>query len=246
MSITLLVACFFLVAVLYSTAGFGGGSSYIALLLISNLPLLDVRWVALLCNIIVVSTSCWYFYKAGILKLKDVLPLIVLSIPFAFLGGLIKPDTQFYKIIAAIALISASFIMIANYKRIEIRKVSKPILSGIGGGIGLLSGFIGIGGGIFLSPVLYIMKWESAKKISAAASFFILVNSCAGLLGQSLHSPNVDWQLSLMLGFSVFIGGQLGNRMNIHILSPEKIKLLSALLIGFVGFRILFIQIFKI
>ncbi|MGK0316207.1 MAG: putative membrane protein YfcA, partial [Saprospiraceae bacterium] len=176
MSLSLLALCFFIIAILYSTAGFGGGSSYIAILLLANLPFEDVRWIALICNVVVVSTSCWYFYKADILKPKKLLPLIILSIPLAFFGGTFRPETNTFKIVAAIALIGASVLMIIDHKKIEKKILSSPILSGIGGAIGLLSGFIGIGGGIFLSPVLHIIRWESAKVISAAASFFILVN----------------------------------------------------------------------
>lgn len=244
MSLTLLAFCFFLIAILYSTAGFGGGSSYIALLLITNLPILDLRVVALTCNIIVVSTSCWYFYKAEILKPRKLLPLIILSIPFAFLGGTFRPETNTFKIVAAITLVVAAVLMLIDYKNIEKKVLSSRALSGLGGGIGLLSGFIGIGGGIFLSPVLHIVKWESAKVISAAASFFILANSIAGLIGQSLNRPHIDWKMCIILGLSVFVGGQIGNRLNIHILSPAKIKLISAVLIAFVGFRILYTQLF--
>ena len=244
MSLILLAFCFFLIAMIYSTAGFGGGSSYIAILLLINIPLVDVRWIALVCNIVVVSTSCWYFYKAGLLKPKKVFPLIILSTPLAFIGGTFKPDTSIYLIIAAIALIGASVLMIVNYKQMKKKELSSPTLVALGGGIGLLSGFIGIGGGIFLSPILHIVKWQCVKVISAAASFFILVNSIAGLIGQSVNEFNVNWQMCTILASSVFIGGQIGNRLNIHILSPERIKLVSALLIAFVGFRILFIQLF--
>jgi uncharacterized membrane protein YfcA len=244
MSLSLLALCFFIIAILYSTAGFGGGSSYIAILLLANLPFEDVRWIALICNVVVVSTSCWYFYKADILKPKKLLPLIILSIPLAFFGGTFRPETNTFKIVAAIALIGASVLMIIDHKKIEKKILSSPILSGIGGAIGLLSGFIGIGGGIFLSPVLHIIRWESAKVISAAASFFILVNSLAGLVGQSLNNPYINSKICITLGLSVFVGGQIGNKLNIHILSPEKIKLVSAVLIAFVGFRILYTQLF--
>jgi len=243
MSLLILAICFFFIATLYSTAGLGGGSSYIAILLITGLPILDLRWTALICNIIVVSTSCWYFYKAEILKPTKLLPLIILSIPLAFIGGIFRPETNTFKIVAATALIVAAILMLIDYSEVERKAISSSALSGIGGGIGLLSGVIGIGGGIFLSPVLHIVKWESAKVISAAASFFILVNSIAGLFGQSINRPHIDWKMCIILGLSVFVGGQIGNRLNIHILSTAKIKLVTAVLIAFVGFRILYTQL---
>ena len=243
MSLTVLAISFFLIAAIYSTVGFGGGSSYVAILLLMNLPLEEVRWIALVCNIIVVSTSCWCFYKVKLLNVRKFLPLIILSVPLAFIGGALRPDNNIYKIVAAIALIIASLIMIVDIKRSGMKTFSDRTLSGIGGGIGLVSGFIGIGGGIFLSPILYLIRWESAKVISAAASFFILVNSIAGLLGQSLNQPIINWRICLILGMSVFLGGQLGNRLNIHILSSEKVKFISAVLIAAVGIRILYIQL---
>ncbi len=243
MSITILAICFFCIAVLYSTVGFGGGSSYITILLLTNLTILDIRFIALICNIIVVSTSCWYFYKAGLLKIEKITPLILLSVPFAFLAGMIKPETDIYRSVASVALILAALFMVIDLKSKEIKNISKPMLTGVGGGIGLLSGFIGIGGGIFLSPVLHLIKWDSAKYISAAASFFILVNSVAGLLGHLLTDFSFDWKQGLILGLSVFVGSRLGNQLNIHILSHERIKLLSAILIAFVGIRILFTQL---
>jgi len=242
MSISVICLCFFIIAVVYSSAGFGGGSSYIALLLVANLPMTDVRFIGLVCNIIVVSTSCYYFYKAGILKIRELLPLIILSIPFAFLGGLITPNYNLYKVIAGIALISASIIMLMVKDTKSKIRISDVTLSGVSGGIGFISGFIGIGGGIFLSPILYITNWNSAKKISAAASLFILVNSIAGLIGQSIYKSDVDWTMILLLVSVVFLGGQIGNRMNIHILAPNRIKLITAVLIAFVGCRILYIQ----
>ncbi len=242
MSISVICLCFFIIAIIYSSAGFGGGSSYIALLLLANLPMTDVRFIGLICNIVVVSTSCYYFYKADILKFREVLPLIILSIPFAFLGGLITPDISVYEITAGIALISASVIMLLVKENNIEAQISNTTISGIGGIIGFLSGFIGIGGGIFLSPILYIINWNTAKKISAAASLFILVNSISGLIGQSIYKPDIDWLLVLLLASSVFIGGQIGNRMNIHILPAKKIKLITALLIAFVGLRILYMQ----
>jgi len=216
--------------------------SKIKLLLLANLPMTDVRFIGLICNIVVVSTSCYYFYKADILKFREVLPLIILSIPFAFLGGLITPDISVYEITAGIALISASVIMLLVKENNIEAQISNTTITGIGGIIGFLSGFIGIGGGIFLSPILYIINWNTAKKISAAASLFILVNSISGLIGQSIYKPDIDWLLVLLLASSVFIGGQIGNRMNIHILPAKKIKLITALLIAFVGLRILYMQ----
>ena len=245
MEIIGLAIIFLVIALVYASAGFGGGSSYVALLLLVGLDVGDVRFTALVCNIVVVSGSLYNFHKAGILNIGKLLPLIILSVPLAFLGGKIKPDENIYKAVAAIALIMASLLMLFHNKKAPRRGKNIPSLAmtGIGGGIGFLSGFIGIGGGIFLAPILHLMKWDTAKTISAAASFFILVNSMSGLAGQLINHPNIDPYALLILGACVLAGGQMGNRLNIHILEPEKIRTITAILIGFVGWRILFIQI---
>lgn len=241
MEISILILIFFVIALMYSSAGFGGGSSYIAVLLLADLAVLDSRFIALVCNLIVVSSASYYFYKSGYLKIKKVIPLVTLSIPFAFIGGAIQPEANTYKMIAAVTLIIASTVMLLQQNKISTKSksVSTPVLSSIGGGIGLMSGFIGIGGGIFLSPILHFIHWQSAKSISATACFFIFVNSIAGLVGQLTHTPVIDYKMCIFLGLAVFVGGRIGNRMNIHILSAEKIKFITAILIGLVGIRIL-------
>lgn len=245
MDILILAIIFFSIALIYSSVGFGGGSSYIAVLIASSVSIGDTRFVALICNIIVVAYGTFRFHQAGLLPMKKVLPLVILSIPLAFLGGTIRPDEAIYKIIAAMALILASMVMLFSSKptKNQSQETSKSVLTAIGGGIGLASGFIGIGGGIFLSPILHLMKWENAKIISAVASFFILVNSIAGLMGQTLSQPSIQYSLVLILGGSVFLGGLIGNRLNIHILPLDKVRLITAVLIGIVGINLLISQL---
>jgi hypothetical protein len=113
-----------------------------------------------------------------------------------------------------------------------------------GGGIGFVSGAIGIGGGIFLSPILHLMRWKTAKIISATASFFILINSLAGIGGQMTNDISVDWHSIKILGLCVLVGGQLGNYLNLKVFDQSKVRLFTAILIGVIGIRILFSQIF--
>lgn len=243
MATSIIVIVFLLVALLYSSVGFGGGSTYIALLLIANLPIIEVRYIALICNIVVVSTACYAYYKEETVDFKSLWPLLILSIPMALIGGAIQIDHGIYKLVAGLSLVVAAGVMI------YIRNLQKPAtqigtgyMAGIGGGIGLLSGLIGIGGGIFLAPILHLINWKEAKAISAAASFFILFNSISGLVGQSLHRPSIDIPLCVMLAVSVFVGGRIGNRLNIHILPAHIIRLLTAILVGSVGLRLIYLQ----
>ncbi|MEM9546563.1 MAG: sulfite exporter TauE/SafE family protein [Bacteroidota bacterium] len=243
MSITTIAILFLLIAFLYASVGFGGGSSYIAILLVAGFAIPDIRMTALICNIIVVSGSSINFIRAKMIPWKLVLPIVLFSVPLAFLGGMIELEGAIYKITAAIALIIASALMFVQLEeKDQKKKLSQVQLSSLGGGIGLLSGAIGIGGGIFLSPALHLMKWQSAKIISATASFFILVNSTAGIVGQLTTEATIDWESLKWLGAAVLIGGQIGNYVNLKILEPRKIRIFTAVLIGIIGLRILLDQ----
>lgn len=239
------MASFFLVAMLYASVGFGGGSSYLALLAFFQLTQDELRPMALLCNIIVVSGGLYVFYNQGYLRIKKALPLALLSIPLAFLGGWMKLEEQTFFILLGLTLLIASFIMIVQnaprIKEVEGSISNHPLLNGlIGGGIGFLSGLVGIGGGIFLAPLLHLSGWDKAKVVAATASLFILVNSLAGLLGQWTHGiTELNWTLLAVLLIIVFIGGQIGSRWGAINFKPDKVRLVTAVLIAIVGVRIL-------
>jgi uncharacterized membrane protein YfcA len=245
MSLTLIAILFFVIAVLYASVGFGGGSSYIAILLIAGFAIPDIRLTALICNIIVVSAACFNYIRAGLIPWKSVLPIVLLSVPFAFLGGMIELQSSIYKVVASLLLISASILMFIKIDPKGGKKaLPRSVLSGIGGGIGFVSGAIGIGGGIFLSPILHLMRWQTAKVISATASFFILINSLAGIGGQMTNNISINWHSLRILGICVLFGGLLGNYLNLKVLDQQKVRLFTALLIGAIGIRILISQIF--
>jgi uncharacterized membrane protein YfcA len=232
---------FFLIALIYSSAGFGGGSSYIALMLFMGVAMTELRFIALSCNIIVVAGSTINYMKSGYFPKKKIFYLVMLSVPFAFLGGTITLSKEIYIEIAAISLLIAAILMMFSHSPKDNSPSDyNPLgVASLGGGIGFISGLIGIGGGVFLAPVLYLIKWDNIIKIGAATSFFILVNSVAGILGQLLSGIEINWHYVVVLGIAVLIGGQIGNRLNIHVLKPKYIKFVTALLIGFVGLRIL-------
>ena len=245
MSLMLIAILFFIIAVLYASVGFGGGSSYIAILLLAGFAIPDIRLTALICNIIVVSASTFNYIRAGLIPWKSVLPIVILSVPFAFLGGMIELQSSIYKIIASLLLISASILMFIKIDSNRSKKdIPKSVLSGVGGGIGFVSGTIGIGGGIFLSPILHLMRWQTAKVISATASFFILINSMAGIGGQLTNTISIDWNSLRVLGICVLVGGLIGNYLNLKVLNQSKVRLFTAFLVGAIGIRILVSQIF--
>ncbi len=241
-----IVVLFFGVAILYSSVGFGGGSSYIAILALTGLAFIQFRAIALLCNIVVVSGGVYIFAKNGHYNWKKVMPLAVLSVPFAFVGGYLKISQTFFFILLGSTLIIAAVLMwLSNHFLSEATtstKVSSKVKDGaIGGVIGFISGMVGIGGGIFLAPFLHLTNWDTPKRIAAAASFFILVNSVAGLVGQ-FQNPEFYFEpnIAFILMVTVFFGGQIGSRLSATKIAPFVIKRMTAVLIAFVGIRILF------
>ena len=235
-----LIPLFFCVALLYSSAGFGGGSSYLAILALFPIEYTSLRVIALLCNITVVIGSVYLFYRNDLIPYKKVLPLIILSIPMAYIGGTLVMSERTFFIILGALLVLASLFMVYE-KGNEVKHLPKYSNGLIGGGIGFLSGLVGIGGGIFLSPVLYLTKWHVPKSIAATTALYILVNSLAGLAGQISSSDiHLDVILISALVVSVFIGGQIGSRLTIFRFKPIWVKRISAILILLVGVRILF------
>lgn len=240
-----IITLFFIIAILYSSVGFGGGSSYIAVLALTSLAFTQIRAIALLCNIVVVSGSTFIYAKKKLFNWKKIIPLALTSLPFAFLGGFLKITQTFFFVLLGFTLITAAiFMWTSEYitkksKDIDLKKsIAKDAF--YGGFIGFISGMVGIGGGIFLAPLLHLTNWDSAKKIAATSSFFILINSIGGLLGQYLN-PNfhIEPRITIILMLTVFIGGQIGTRISVKLISPMKLKKATAILIAIVSIRIL-------
>ncbi|MDD7913131.1 sulfite exporter TauE/SafE family protein [Polaribacter ponticola] len=244
-----IISFFFMVAILYAAVGFGGGSSYLAILALTGILFTQIRATALLCNIVVVSSNVFLFVKQKELNFKKVVPLVLLSIPLAFFGGKLKINQNIFFILLGFTLLFAAITMWLSKKIIS--SDEKPIKLNIeknatfGGIIGFISGMVGIGGGIFLAPLLHLTNWDTPKKIAATASFFILVNSIAGFIGQ-YSNPDfyIDWNLTSILLITVFIGGQIGSRISNTYFTPIQLKKATAILIAFVSIRILIKYLF--
>jgi hypothetical protein len=249
---------FFLIALIYSSVGFGGGSSYLAIMALAAFPYELMPKVALFCNIIVVTGGCYVFYKSGHIKFKKILPFVIGSIPMAYVGGSIQIKKEIFLFLLAITLIIASANMVFfNSEKRKILKIdffnilqesnhnkkfTKQLFGLISGAvIGFVAGLVGIGGGIFLAPLLYMTRWSYAKQISATSSFFILVNSIAGLAGQFSKGFNDNDIIQIIpLMIAVFIGGQIGSRLGAFRLSDIIVERATGILIMFTGLRILY------
>ncbi|MCF8246728.1 MAG: sulfite exporter TauE/SafE family protein [Saprospiraceae bacterium] len=238
---------FFFIAALYASVGFGGGSSYIAVLAIFGVNFLLMRSSALLCNIVVVSFGTYIFHKNGFLDLRKALPLTLASVPVAFLGGYLPIQERTFFILLSSTLLLAALLTWWRPKsrpkpenQADKNTSSQLFNLSVGSGIGFLSGMVGIGGGIFLAPVLYLTRWAEAKTIAATASLFILVNSISGILGQ-MAKPDfqIDWKFSIPLMIAVFLGGQLGSRLGAVKLPAIWVRRATALLIFYIGIQLL-------
>jgi uncharacterized membrane protein YfcA len=246
-SLILICLGFFVVATLYSSVGFGGGSSYLALLTLFLVSFFAIRSIALVCNLVVVSGSTYLYFKHGHARLKDFLPFVITSIPMAFLGASFRLKEEVFFILLGSSLIISSVFLIWQTSGIKLSDPNKAypkyLSYVIGAAIGFLSGLVGIGGGIFLAPILNHINWDKSVKIAALASFFILVNSISGLSGLFLAGTlELPWIETLILGITVLLGGQLGIRLSLKKLSAKGIKRITAILVFVVGVRVLMVN----
>ena len=233
---------FFVTAILYSSVGFGGGSTYLALLLIWEIPYYIFPVIALFCNIIVVTGNSINYIRAGNHNFKLLIPFLIGSIPLAFFGGTLKIDKEIFEILLFIILTIAGLLLLINNKSYEkefvIKKINFLFSVFIGSILGLVSGLVGIGGGIFLSPILFLLKADKPKNIVTTASLFILINSISGIFGQLTKDSVLNefftyWPLFL----AVLIGGLFGNFLNLKIFSNRALALITSILVIFVACR---------
>ena len=234
---------FFITAILYSSVGFGGGSTYLALLLIWDIPYYIFPVIALFCNIIVVTGNSINYVRAGNHNFKLLIPFLIGSIPLAFIGGTLIIKKEIFEILLFVVLSIAGLLLLINNKSYEdeniiINKLHLFVSILIGSILGLISGIIGIGGGIFLSPILFLLKADKPKNIVTTASLFILINSISGVFGQLtkeniLNEIIIYWPLFL----TVLIGGLFGNYLNLKIFSSRILALITSLLVIFVAIR---------
>ena len=239
----ILTIFFFVTAILYSSIGFGGGSTYLALMLIWDVPFYIFPIIALICNIIVVSGNSINFLRTKNINLSLIAPYLIGSVPFAFFGASISIDKNLFEILLFLILLIAGIFLLLESKsfnkdQVTIRYIPKILSIIIGSIIGFISGLIGIGGGIFLSPILFLLKAGYPKHITSTASIFILINSVFGVAGQLTKDIVLNEFLNYWpLLIAVLIGGQIGSFLNIKILSNKVLAVMTSFLVIFVAIR---------
>jgi uncharacterized membrane protein YfcA len=235
----LLAAAVLVVAFLYSSVGHAGASGYIAVMSLFSLAPGVIKPTALLLNILVASIGAWQFWRAGHFSWRLFWPFALLSVPAAFLGGYINLPTHVFK--AAVGLVlwfSAVRFLLRPGDDEVIHEPSRPAALSIGAGLGLLSGLTGTGGGIFLTPLLLIMRWARTRTAAAVSALFILVNSGSGLLGNLASTRRLP-PLALTLAVAVVAGGTAGSYFGSRRFPHTVIKRLLAVVLLIAGAKLI-------
>ena len=250
MSFDWLPVGFFATALLYASVGFGGGSTYNALLALADTDFRVLPIISLCCNIAVVTGGTIRFARAGQVPWRDALKVALVAAPLAFLGGLTPVKEEHFLLLLGASLVLAGIALLVvpqppadEAPEGTTRKRSGRWMPLAAVPIGYLAGLVGIGGGIFLAPLLHLTRWNSARRIAATTSLFILINSITGLAGQ-LAKAGPDrfveafgWGLPLLL--AVVVGGQLGSLLAIRLLPEKVIRWLTGGLTIWAGSRLL-------
>lgn len=239
-SAPLLILIFF-VAAIYSSVGHGGASGYLAVLALFSLPVAQLSGTALVLNVLVSSLAFWSFYRAGHKLPAFSWMLVLASLPFSFLGGSLTIADSSYKLLLAIALI-LSAIRLAIAKRSDaLQELTKPhpfALAGTGSSIGFLSGIVGVGGGIFLSPIAIFMQWATVKSAATLSALFILVNSLSGIAGRAVANKLV---VTPAVGIIVaaFAGGVVGSQLGSLYFDGVALRRILALVLLIAAWKLI-------
>lgn len=242
----LIVTAIFIVAVMYSSVGHGGASGYLAVMAILGVMPEITRPTALVLNLFVASIATYQFWRSGYFSWRIFWPFAAASIPAAFIGGMISLPTNVYKIVLGVVLVFAAFRLAWKLKAgIEAKQPNILIALAIGAVIGLLSGLVGVGGGIFLTPVLLLANWSETKTAAGVSAAFIFVNSASGLLGNALLGKGIPLLLLptnvwFWIGAAV-IGGLIGSTLGAKKFDSLTIRRVLAAVLLFAGVKLILV-----
>jgi hypothetical protein len=241
----LLAAGMLAAAFVYASVGHGGASAYIAAMALAGVAPAEMRPIALTLNILVSSLASFKFWRAGHFRWRLFWPFAVVSIPFAYLGGAITLPGQAYKVAVGLVLLCAGWQLWRSFRAgEEMREVRPPAIAlamAIGAAMGLLSGLTGVGGGIFLSPLLLILGWAGTKQTSAVAAPFILVNSIAGLAAGFVAGTSALLAATWALAAAVLMGGWLGAEYGSRRFANPVVRRVLAVVLGVAGAKMVLV-----
>ena len=237
----LILLALFTVAILYSSVGHGGASGYLAVMALLAVAPEITRPTALVLNVFVATIGTIQFYRAGHFSWRILLPFAITSIPFAFLGGMISLPTSAYKIVLGSVLILAAIRLAWNLKSdAETTEPNILVALLIGAVIGLLSGLVGVGGGIFLTPILLLMDWAETRTAAGVSAMFILVNSIAGLAGNYAQVTNLPSNVWIWVGAAV-LGGVIGSTLGSKRFDSLTLRRVLALVLVLAGVKLVLV-----
>ena len=237
----LIVAAVFAVAILYSSVGHGGGSGYLAVMALFAVAPSVTKPTALALNVFVAAIATYQFYRRGHFSWKIFVPFAIASIPLAFVGGMVELPISYYKILLGVCLILAAIRLAFDFSADEEPKDPSifPALL-IGGAIGLTSGLIGIGGGIFLTPILLLLRWTTAKIAAGVSALFILVNSVAALIGNYENAIKLRPSVGIWIIVAV-IGGIVGSTLGSKKFNSLTLRRALALVLVVAGVKLILV-----
>ena len=239
--ILILIPLIFLAALLFSSVGHGGASAYLATFALIGMAPTSMRPAALCLNVLVASIALYKFYKVHAFDWQLFWPIALTSVPAAFVGGQVTLPNPIYKALVGACLIYAAWTIFSQANKtdeIAVKPVAKPALMGLGASLGFLAGITGVGGGIFLSPILLFFSWAKTKVISGVAAAFILVNSISGLLGFLSKTPSLPAGLGYW-AIAAVTGGLIGAEYGSKKLANPTIRKLLAFVLLFAGSKML-------
>ncbi len=227
----------------YASVGHGGASAYLAAMALAGIAPPDMRPIALALNVLVSSLATFKFWRAGYFRWRLFWPFAAVSIPFAYLGGAITLPSHIYRAVVGLVLVYAGAQLWRSYRAgeemREVRAPAVPLAMAIGAAMGLLSGLTGVGGGIFLSPLLLMLGWAGTKQTSAVAAPFILVNSIAGLAAGFVAGTAVLPQATWLLAATVLVGGWLGAEYGSRKFANPVVRRVLAVVLAVAGAKMM-------
>ena len=235
-----------IISILYSSVGHGGASGYLAILSLTSYGIMNYVWLkqhVWVMNLVVASIAFYHYNRAGFHNPKLTIPFIITSIPMAFIGSMLKINPNMYDLLLSLTLLWAAYKVLryddgGDYSIIKLRSREAYIW---GGGVGFASGIIGVGGGIFLSPIILLKKWADVKTAAATAAAFIFVNSLAGLIGMGVSSQlNLDWSILTVFSSAIVIGGSIGSLYGAKYAKQKVVRGVLAVVLIIAGMKRVF------